>query len=157
MNSSNTKQNIIQSTLIALFGASGPLAKWLAVKYALDNATIEVILQAANIVTPLLAGAIFFAFNTITSKIAAIKAASPAVQATMVQQLPATAVAEGTSQKSTADQAIVASALPNETVIAATAAMPEVAKVVVKDGTMNGAGMLAADPHTAKVDFERNT
>ncbi len=179
MNSSQTK-NLIQSSLLALFAASGPVAKWLATSRGLDNVSIEVILQVANILTPLVAGVVFFAFNTITSKIAAIKAAEPAVQASVVQQLPASSVAEGTSQKSTHEQAIVvsqlpplavaegtaqksieeqaavAAALPDETVIAATAAIPEIAKVVVKDGTSNGAGKLAADPSSPKIDFERN-
>jgi len=147
-----------QATLVALLAASGPVAKGLAKWMGYDQGTIDIILQFAQIATPLAAGLLMLAFNTVTSKIASILASSPEVQKRMAAALPTQVVAQAVSEQAVSRQTEVAHALANEAVISATAAIPEVAKVVVKDGAQNGAGKLAAsaDPSVAKVDFEKN-
>jgi hypothetical protein len=53
-------------------------------------------------------------------------------------------------------QARIAAGLPNETKIAATAAIPDVAAVVVKPTATNGTAMIAADPAHPKVVVASN-
>ena len=176
----NSKQNLLQSALLALFAASGPVAKYLAGKYQLDDVTIDFVLQAGTIFTPLAAGAVYYAMNTITSKIAAIKAASPEVQAEVVRQLPSAAVAVGVSNKtdanqtivaqamsveamsgatstmSTADQATIATSMEPVAVVSAVTQLPDVSKVLVNPDAHDGVRKLATNQLVSKVDFDQN-
>lgn len=68
------QKNVLTSALLALFAASGPLAKWLTAKYAVDAPTLELILSVGQIATPLLAGGVFYILNTAAALVVRAKA-----------------------------------------------------------------------------------
>lgn len=150
------KQKLIATFQAAMFGASGPVAKYLGHLMGVgpNDPMIEFILQALNYGTPLAAAGFVYFTNTLASKIAAIKEASPEVQAQVVAAVPAASVAASVAQRPIEEQTQVAQAMTNEAVISATASIPEVAKVLVKRDAVNGAARVAADPKEKKVDFE---
>lgn len=170
-----TKQNVLTTFLLGLFGVSGPLAKFLATHYNMDNGTIEFILTIGQMATPLAAGGVYWFMNTLAAKIAAIQAMPAAAQAQIAAALPVEAkiadaanmplneatrivsatpiearVASAASLTGT-DAVQVAAALPDAANLAAVNAMPEVTKVVVKDNASDGVGTALKDSSLEKV------
>jgi len=94
---------------LALFGVSGPVAKGLSLWFGFDGPTVEIILNILMIVTPGIAGWIMAQMSTIANKMAHIQAMSPE------------------------NQAKIATALTDATVVKAAAALPDVSKVITID------------------------
>lgn len=158
-----TKEKLLTTFLLGLFGVSGPLAKLLAGHYHLDSNIIEFILTVGQMATPLAAGGVYWFMTMLATTMAHIKAMPPSQQAQVAVSLPdaAKVVAAATlpieakiaaATDLTSHEAVqMAAALPDAANLAAVNAMPDVTKVVVRDNASDGVGEALQDSTMQKV------
>ncbi len=146
-----TKQNMLQTFLLALFASSGPVAKWLSVHYGLDNPTIEMILNVGTLATPLLASGAYAFAMTVAGLVARIKAMPTSQQAQVVSAMPIETRVAAVATLTDSDAAKVAAVLPDKTVVSAAGSIDGV-NVRVAPTASPGALAAANDPSVAGVN-----
>lgn len=112
--------------LLALFGVSGPVAKWLSIQFHLDNATIELVLNVLMLVTPSVAGWVMAQMATIANKMAHIREMEPADQVRIASAIPASALVTAASNVIGARVVVDHTASPAVQAVAANVDVPDV-------------------------------
>ena len=126
-------QTQINALLLGLFGASGPLAKILALVFHMDDGLIHSILEVCTLLTPTISGAIFTYMQRPTGVVNSVASLTP------VQQNEALTHVSDAAKLQIAE------------------AVPAVATIVVKDTATDGPAKLAqSDNHPNIVTETQN-